>query len=124
MKLSLKKSFNNWVEVGENEDGSKVKFLLDYPTREQEQHLQTILFGGNYKDNDLGLKYSQQYLKYVIKDWENVFDQDNQLVKCEVINGELEESIWWALVRDGVMALNLFVACQKELSFTANDKKK
>ena len=124
MKLSLKKSFNNWVEVGENEDGSKVKFLLDYPTREQEQRLQTILFGGNYKDNDLGLKYSQQYLKYVIKDWENVFDQDNQLVKCEVINDELEESIWWALVRDGVMALNLFVACQKELSFTANDKKK
>ena len=124
MKLSLKKSFNNWVEVGETEDGKKVKFLLDYPTREQEQQLQTILFSGDYKNNDLGLKYSQQYLKYVIKDWENVLDDDGKPIKCQLINNELEDEIWWALVRDGSIALNLFLECNKELVFTPNDKKK
>jgi len=122
MRLSLKKSFNNWIEI-EGEDG-KVKFLIDYPTREQEQELQSILFSKKYTGDDLGLKYSQRYLKYVIKDWEGLFDDDGNAVKCEIVNNELEDDLWWSLVKDGANALNLFLEFNKELTFTPNDKKK
>lgn len=124
MQLSLKRSFNNWIEVGENEDKSKVKFKLDYPTREQEQELQTIKYGEKYSGGDISLKYAQQFLKYVIKDWEGVTDQDKNKVECKLVNNELEEKIWWALVGNEAMAMSLFIKCYEELEFTGNDKKK
>ena len=124
MQLSLKKSFNNWIEVGENDDKSKVKFKLDYPSREQEQELQSIKYGDKFTGGDISLKYAQRFLKYVIKDWEGVSDQDGNKVECKLKQNELEDEIWWALVGNEAMAMSLFVKCYEELEFTGNDKKK
>ena len=124
MQLNLKKSFDNWIEVGDNEDGSKVKFKIEYPTREQEQGLQSIKYSGKYTEGDISLKYAQRFLKCVIKDWEGIFDQDGNAVKCQIVSNELEESIWWALASNEAMAMSLFMKCYEELEFTGNDKKK
>jgi hypothetical protein len=120
MKLALKKSFSNWVKVGEEGE----EFLIDYPSIEQEQELQSIKFSDKYSGADRGLKFSQYYLKFVIKDWKNVNDEDGKPIKCKLVSNELEESLWWALANDENMSMELFTICWKELEFTENDKKK
>ena len=125
MRLSLKKSFNNWVAVKDSE-GNEVKFLLDYFTREQEQHLQSLIWqvGQKGADSYLGLQYAQYYIKYCVKDWQGIVDDNDKPVKCVVINDELKDDIWWALVKDPSQALTLQSEFDKELQFTFNDKKK
>lgn len=124
MLLSKRKSLNNWIVVGENKDNEKVEFLIDYPSVDQEQKLQSIQFGEEYKGNDLALKYAQYFLKFVIKNWKNVKYNDGTNIECKVINNELEYEMWWDLVKDPERALNLFTQLQGELVFTENDKKK
>ena len=119
MKLALKKSFNRWVKVGkENEE-----FYIDHLSVEQEQGLQTILFGDEYSGSDRMLKYAQAYLKFVIKDWKNVNDESGP-VKCKIVDNELDKELWWALVSDQIFASELFVVCKNELDLTESDKKK
>lgn len=120
MKLSLKKSFNNWVKVGTEGE----EFLIDYPSIEQDQKLQSIKFSDEYTGNDKPLKYFQYFLKFVIKDWKGIVDENGNPLKCKLVNNELEESLWWALVSDESLAMELFTICNKELEFTENDKKK
>jgi len=120
MKLSLKKSFNNWIKVGiEGEE-----FLIDYPSIEQDQKLQSIKFSDEYTGNDKPLKYFQYFLKFVIKDWKGIVDENGKPIKCKIVNNELDESLWWALVSDESLSMELFTICNKELEFTDNDKKK
>jgi hypothetical protein len=120
MKISLKKSFNRWVKVGENGE----QFYIDYPTIDQEQHLQSILFGDEFTGNDKANKYFQYYLKYCIKDWKNINDENGGAIKCVIKNNELDDELWWALVKDFNFSYELYAICSKELEFTENDKKK
>ena len=119
MKLALKKSFNRWIKVGKEGE----EFYIDYPSIEQDQELQSIMFGDEYSGSDRMLKYAQAYLKYVIKDWKNVNDESGP-VKCKIFNNELDKELWWALFSDEAFASELFVICKKELELTENDKKK
>jgi len=119
MKLALKKSFNRWVKVGKEGE----EFYIDYPSIEQGQVLQSILFGDEYSGSDRMLKYAQAYLRFVIKDWKNVNDESGP-VKCKIVDNELDKELWWALVSDQTFASELFVICKNELDFTENDKKK
>ena len=120
MKLALKKSFNRWVKVGkENEE-----FYIDYPSIEQEQGLQTILFGDEYSGSDRMLKYAQAYLKFVIKDWKNINDSDGKAIGCKIIDNELDKGLWWTLVSDQTFVSELFIICKNELELTESDKKK
>jgi hypothetical protein len=120
MKISTKKSFNNWIKVGE--DGEQ--FLIDYPSVEQQQELQSIQFGSGYTGDDKALKYFQYYLKYVIKDWKGIFDENGREIKCVVKNNELDNDLWWSLVSDQMEAIKLYKICFEELNFTDADKKK
>jgi hypothetical protein len=119
MKISLKKSFNRWVKGTDGEE-----FLIDYPTVDQHQHLQTILIGDEFTGNDKPLKYYQYFLKYVIKDWKGVTDEDGKPVKCKLANNELETDLWWSLVSGIEGVVGLAVLLSQELEFTENDKKK
>jgi len=119
MKLALKKSFNRWVKVGKESE----EFYIDYPSIEQDQALQTILFSDEYTGSDRMLKYAQAYLKYVIKDWKNVNDESGP-VKCKIVDNELDKELWWALVSDQTFVSELFIICKNELDFTESDKKK
>ena len=113
MLLRKKKSLSDWIDVGE---GMKIK--IDYPTREQEQELQTILFSDDYSGNDKLLKWSQQYVRFTVKDWQGVDE------KCILKDGILEENLWWDLVCKEENALTLATRIKAELEFTETDKKK
>ena len=119
MKLTLKKSNSHWVKGTEGEE-----FFIDYPTREQEQFLQGIVFGDEYSGMDKALKFAQYFLKFTIKDWKGIKDEDSKEIKCLVKDNELDTDLWWALVRDTKQAFDLYFIFEKELEFTINDKKK
>lgn len=124
IKLALKRSYNNWVDMG---DG--VSFLLDYPTREQEQRLEDFKYGemtnadlireGSATKTKDSLKYIRYYIKYTVKDWKGIN------IPCS-LNGlnELDDELWWALVKDELQAMKIFSIISKELEFTEADKKK
>lgn len=99
--------------------GDGVEFKLDYPTDVQEMKLQDIRFGTK-QESDTGafFKYIQRFIKYTVKDWKGID------VPCKITGGELEDDIWWALVRDQEQALKIYTIISKELEYTESDKKK
>lgn len=135
MQLSLKKSPSHWLVVGKNED-KEVKFLIDYPTRVQQEILEEMKYDawgkfiqatqedGKMKMGELKidlvkfLKYKRHILKFVIKDWEGLEE------KCVLKNGELEDELWWALVRDENKTNQLYELISPEIDFNEVDKKK
>ena len=124
MQLSLKESFNKWIDIEVKEGDPKVRFKVDYPTREQYQELQSIAFGDKYSGNDKMLKYAQLFIRYVVKDWEDIFDGDDKKLECVLVDNELEKDLWWGLVQKPEMALNIYLAISPEIEFTEADKKK
>lgn len=50
--------------------------------------------------------------------------EEGKPIKCELVNNELEESLWWALVRDEILLNELFMVFKKEIDLTETDKKK
>jgi len=118
-KISKKKTFNDWVKGSDGEE-----YLIDYPTIEQQQHLQSIQAGDEFSGNDKPLKYYQYFLKYVIKDWKGITDEDGIPVKCKLVNNELEDNLWWSLVGGITGVLDLAVLFNNELAFNETDKKK
>ena len=112
MSIRLKKArkFNDWVKVSETE------FLIDYPTNEQKQKLDSIIFRENNPATQL--EYTRYFLKCVIKDWKG-FEE-----RCVVINNELKKDLWLALVSEPEDAAYLFQKFDEALKWTANDEKK
>ena len=154
MKLILKHSPTNWIDIDE-----EVKFKIDYLTDAQEDKLDELIFEMNYimtlpedynnlekeektKElikiiNDLtpeqkarfdviNKKYYRYYLKFTIKDWKGIKDGDGNEVNCKVINDELDTRLWQGLIKN--LSLNDMITIaqkiQKELEFTEVDKKK
>lgn len=135
MNLSLKKSPSHWLVVGQNE-GKEVKFLIDYPSRIQQEKLEELKYDawgkfiqtaqedGKMKIDGLKidlvkfLKYKRYILKFAIKDWEGLEE------KCLLVNGELEDELWWALVRDENKTNQLYELVFPEIDFNEVDKKK
>jgi len=122
MKFTLRKSISNWITVPTNE--GEVKFLIDYPTREQGQTIQTYVNGEIYSGNDKYLKALQYLIKFTVKDWRGVKDENGNEIPCVVVNNELEDELWWMLVRDEERATSLGILIQEEIKFTETDKKK
>jgi hypothetical protein len=138
MKLAKKKSFNEWVTIGDD------KFLIDYPTREQNYKLKQIFLELNdipMKDGVLlydqmtpeqiariaiaDKKYMELYLKVTIKDWQ-IIDVDGNPVKCVLVNNELDKGLFdrmcESLSQEDLTII--YQAISKELEFNESDKKK
>lgn len=111
IKLALKKSNSHWIEI------DNVKFLVDYPTNEQEMKLQEVMLD-NQSEDIKRLRYARLYLKCTIKDWQGID------AKCLVINNELDNELWQSLVSDTMQTLTVFGKIYDELNFTESDKKK
>ena len=122
MQLSLKKSLDRWVTI--EGDTPPAEFKIDYPTREQQQELQSIAFGDKLSGNDRMLKYAQLFIKYTVKDWKNMFDEDDKEIKCIMNGAGLDHDLWWALVKRPETAMAIYLTLSPEIEFTEADKKK
>jgi hypothetical protein len=148
MDIKLKKSKSKWVDIDE-----KSQFLIEYPTIEQSEELKEIAMTIALIDDSLllqetpdkrtltlekltaedkakMLKLSERLYKrtirYCVKDWKGVPNEEGENVKCRVINNELDYELYEQLVRD--LDLNelahIYNCIQNETELTENDKKK
>ena len=124
MKLYLRNNGtkDNWIDI--DYEGDKFKLLIDYPTPEQEQRLQSILYGIDFLGEDRGIKYAQYVIRFVIKDWKNVIDENNNEVELILSNNMMDEKQWWSLVHDPIYAVGLFKIINNKIKLTNLDKKK
>ena len=70
------------------------------------------------------LKYAQLFIKYCVKDWKNMFDDNDKEIKCVMNGNGLDEDLWWALVKRPETAMAIYLALSPEIEFTEADKKK
>lgn len=124
MKLYLRNNGTkeNWAEIKVGED--TFKLLLDYPTPEQEQRLQSIIYGVDYLGEDKIVKYAQLSLRYSVKDWRGINDTDDKPVEFKLVKDEMDKDQWWAFVRDADFATAVFMQVSKKIEFNVLDKKK
>ena len=124
MKLYLRNNGtkDNWIDL--EYEGDKFKLLIDYPTPEQEQHLQSIIFGYNYLGEDKTVKLSQYTIKYTVKKWDGITDENNHLIDLKLSNNGMDEDQWWAFVHDTEFAAFVFMEINERIKVTDIDKKK
>lgn len=138
--MKLRNSLHRWV------DANGASFLIDYPNANQQSMLDELrieTFGGlesqivseadKTKDIKIDMSkikvskfqdWKRLTLKYTIKGWKGVTYEDGTEVPCEIVNDELEDSLWNKLVGDTEQMEFLFRLINAEISFTENDKKK
>lgn len=118
---------SKWVDVQED-----FKVLVDYPTVAQKYKLEGILFNGADLDKDMLSKielakwnhWVRHYLKYVIKDWQGLKNEDGQEIKCELIGNELKDELWEGLCQVDEIVFLLYNKISEVLRWNASDKKK
>jgi len=128
MRIALKHSNSHWI-TGKDDDGQEFKLLVDYPNFEQQEKLEELFYScWGKKADDLKLagyiKYKRYYLKYTIKDWQNVMYEDDKEVKIILKDNEMDLEQWQALTRDPILTTKLFDLIEPELVWNETDKKK
>lgn len=146
--MILKYSKSKWIDV--NTGG--LKFLIDYPTIEQNEKLNGFFYEIAFIDNDLlsnddtiknnasnslspaqlsrlavlTEKIHKERIKYCVKDWQGVLNEDGKPVKIKLVNNEIEARQFEALIRnfDYAEIVSLGETIAKETSFNEADKKK
>jgi hypothetical protein len=126
IKLELKHSKSKWVKIGVNNNNEPIEFELDYPTIQQEAKLQQLLLRDSEKQdsNYKILEYQRYLIKCSVKNWKGIIDSEGNNIDCKLINNELEDELWWALVKDIQQTIDIGSKINSEIEFTNSDKKK
>lgn len=119
--IAKRKSFNDWITI---EEGIRIK--IDYPTREQSQKLNDLMLDTSEDKipRKNMMKYMNFYLKFTIKDWEGIKDEQGSNVECKLVGNELETNLWYDLIQQSDVASTLFGKINEALEVTETDKKK
>lgn len=152
MNIKLKKSETRWVTIEDAEfkidyptidqqdEINEVQYQLgllqyidrlegetdeDYAGRYLSQ-LEKLPIESKAKIETLGKKVCRLYIKYTIKDWKNINNENGEPVKCKLVNNALEDSIFNSFVKDMsfMELLTFFNSIKPEVEFTDTDKKK
>jgi len=123
LKLPKRKTLTEWIKIS---DESKIK--VDYPKGQQIHELQNIMADGEGKNSSF-YDYARLYLKYTVKDWDNLISMEDEKgkdvpVKCELKDNELTDDVWYLLTSDGEITITLFNKIDDELRWVNKDKKK
>lgn len=139
LTIPLKHSKSKWITIGD------VKFKIGYLTLEQEDILKGHLYQTLTDKEELtqkrkgeifgaSIKYYRLFLKYTIKDWDGIVDQDGKKVKCKTFinendderGTELDNHQWIGLCKrlseDDLS--NHWALIYNEIKFDDTDKKK
>ena len=139
MQIPLRQSKSKWITIGD------VKFKIGYLTLEQDDILKGYLYQTVQGKEDLtperkrevfkvSIQYYRLFLKYTIKDWEGIVDQDDKKVKCKTFinesdderGTELDNHQWTGLCKrlsEGDLS-NHWAKIFNEIKFDETDKKK
>ena len=121
--LRNKGTLNKWVDVSEG-----IKLKIDYPTDRQEELLEEkkLLVGETKAGKKVGMyQYAKLILKYSIKDWRGIFDEEGNEVKCIIVDNEVQSDLLWRVItHDTENALALYMIVAPLVEFDETDKKK
>lgn len=146
--MILKYSKTKWLDI--NTGG--LKFLIDYPTIAQDEKLKSLFYEIAFIDNDLlsedetirnnasnslspeklsrlavlTERIHKLRIKFCVKDWQGVVSEDGKPVKIRLVNNEIEDKQFDALIRcftyPEIIMIGEMIA--KETEFNEADKKK
>lgn len=146
--MILKYSKSKWLDI--NTGG--LKFLIDYPTIEQNEKLKELFYEIAFIDNDLlnedeavrnnasnslspaqlsrlailTEKIHKLRIKFCVKDWQGVTSEDGKPVKIKLVNDEIEKKQFEALIQNftypEIVQIGEMIA--REIEFNDADKKK
>lgn len=143
--MILKKSKSKWIEV---KDFENVKVKIDYYTIEQSERIREIFFqiifnNPNYsrakedkkieltpeqmaKEKSLLEKIAKMNIRFCVKTWEGVTDEDGGIVECKIVNNEMEKETYESFIRnfDYSQIIRLGNLIEDEIQFNEADKKK
>lgn len=124
LTIAKRKSFNDWIQINEDED---VKLKIDYPSREQSVKLKEILLDfsdiDDMKSRDM-YKFMREFIRYTIKDWKGIVDDDGEEIKCVLVKGALRDDLLYDLTSDMEQCISIYSKINEQIKFTEIDKKK
>lgn len=142
--MILKHSKSKWIEL----EGFEGKIKIDYPTTEQMETIREIFFqllylNPNYTKDDkapeikltfeqeakekiIAEKLAKLRIKYSIKDWEGIKDEEGNNVEFKLVNNEMEKDLFESFISNLNYAqmIKLGYKIQDETEFNEADKKK
>ena len=146
--MILKYSKSKWIDI--NSGG--LKFNIDYPTIDQDERLKQLFYEIAFIDNDLlsedeairnnasnslspeklsrlavlTEKIHKLRIKFCVKDWQGVISEDGKPIKIKLVNNEIEDRQFEALIRNFEYAEIVMIGemIAKETQFSEADKKK
>ena len=125
MQISGFDNKDKWIKL----DGG-LEVLVDYMTAEQSFKYNRIV-NGLVKNKELTdeqaidmFEIASYYIKYTVKDWKGLFDNEGVEIKCQLVNNELEDKLWDGLVRQQYLLISLYSKAIEVLRITNIDKKK
>jgi hypothetical protein len=118
MIIPLKKGVSKYIDFY----GDKIK--IDYLTGAQEQYLLEEQYKNLNYPELANFKLASMTVKYAIKEWEGLKDEDGKDVKIELVNNELPENIFQSLLKNQSLLFELAQEIMKALDFSEEDKKK
>jgi hypothetical protein len=118
MIIPLKKGISKYIDFY----GDKIK--IDYLTGAQEQYLLEEQYKNLNHPELANFKLASMTVKYAIKEWEGLKDEDGKDIKIELVNNELPENIFQSLLKNQSLLFELAQEIMKALDFSEEDKKK
>lgn len=90
------------------------------------KELDTLPIESKAKIETLGRKICRAYIKYSIKDWKNINDENGNPVKCKIVNNAIEDELFEKFIKNMsfLELLTFFNAIKPKVEFTDTDKKK
>jgi hypothetical protein len=118
MIIPLKKGVSKYIDFY----GDKIK--IDYLTGAQEQYLLEEQYKNLNYPELANFKLASMTVKYAIKEWEGLKDEDGKDIKIELVNNELPDNIFQSLLKNQSLLFELAQEIMKALDFSEEDKKK
>lgn len=118
---------DRWIPIA---DDFSIK--VDYLTADQKYKLESIQF----KNTDLNkgklekvdvaafTEAARYFVKFCIKDWKGLKAPSGEEIKCVLVDNELEDSLWLALIQDDWLVNLIYSKINEVLRWKELDKKK
>ena len=88
--------------------------------------IQNLPVESRAKIETLGKNICRLYIRYSVKDWKNINNENGEPVKCKIVNDAIEKNLFDKFIKDFTFLelLTFFNQIKPKVEFTETDKKK
>ena len=114
-QLTLNDLWKDLIRFISNDD------IENYKAEDYQKTIEQMSFDDKDKFTELNRILYNRMFRYCVKDW-NIKDENNNIIPCKIVNNELEEDLYNAVIR--FIKMDELIKIWQEIQFTINDKKK